>query len=59
MMLSIVGSISGCAAPRVGIEYCVHAKPIWFADQAELAATPAPVKRQVLENNLTVVRLCG
>lgn len=59
MLLSIVSWMSGCAAPRVGVEYCAYAAPIWFTDQAEKAATPAPVKRQILENNKAVRRLCG
>lgn len=51
--------MTGCAANRVGVGYCAHAKPIWFTDQAEKTMTPAPIKRQVLENNETVRRLCG
>lgn len=58
-MVSIVAWMSGCAVTRTGVEYCDHAKPIWFNDQAELAATPAPVKRQVLLNNETMEQLCG
>lgn len=59
MLASIVALMTGCGVNRVGVEYCAHAKPIWFNDQTEKAMTPAPVKRQVLENNETVQRLCG
>lgn len=58
-MLSTVALMSGCGVNRVGVEYCSHAKPIWFNDQIEKAMTPAPIKRQALENNETVRRLCG
>jgi hypothetical protein len=44
--------------PRAGIEYCGHARPIWFDSTADVDATPAPVRRQVLEHNETVWRLC-
>ena len=57
--LSVIGSsLTGCATPRVGIEYCDHARPIWFDSAGDVDATPAPVRRQVLEHNETVVRLC-
>jgi len=55
---STVAWMTRCGANRVGVEYCAHAKPIWFNDQTEKAVTPAPIKRQILENNETVRRLC-
>lgn len=60
MLLSAIGSsLAGCATPRAGIEYCDHARPIWFDSAADVDATPAQVRRQVLEHNETVRRLCG
>jgi len=56
-----ISLMSGCATnpPRVGVEYCEHARGIRFDTAAEVKATPAGVKRQVAEHNKTVVRLCG
>ncbi|RIQ11211.1 hypothetical protein D0846_12065 [Bordetella avium] len=61
MMLSLLSlSLAGCAAPaaRVGVEYCDHARPIYFDSAAQVDATPAPVRRQVLEGNETWRLLC-
>lgn len=47
-------------AAWVGIESGLqgHARPIWFDLAADVAATLAPVRRQVLEHNEMVMRLC-
>jgi hypothetical protein len=59
MLLLIVSSLTGCAAPaRVGVEYCDHARPIYFDSAAQVDATPAQVRRQVLTVNETWRRLC-
>lgn len=57
LLLSLSGT--GCAAPeRVGIEYCDHARPIYFKSGCQISATPNDVRRQVLELNKTWSRLC-
>jgi len=57
LLLSLSGS--GCAAPeRVGIEYCDHARPIYFDSGAQVQATPAPIRRQVLKGNKVWRALC-
>lgn len=61
MQLLLIGSgLSGCAAPaaRVGVEFCDHARPIYFDSAAQVDATPAPVRRQVLESNEIWRHLC-
>lgn len=59
MLFLIASSLTGCAAPaRVGVEYCDHARPIYFDSPAEVDRTPADVRRQVLERNETWDRLC-
>jgi hypothetical protein len=60
MMLFLIGSsLAGCAAPaRVGVEYCDHARPIYFDSAAQVDSTPAPVRRQVLERNAMWRKLC-
>lgn len=60
-MLFLIGSsLAGCAAPaRVGVEYCDHARPIYFDSAAEVDRTPPLVRRQVLERNEAWSRLCG
>lgn len=60
LLLLIVSSLTGCVAPaaRVGVEYCDHARPIYFDSAAQVDETPAPVRRQVLEGNETWKRLC-
>ena len=60
MTLLLTGSsLAGCAAPaRVGVEYCDHARPIYFDSAAEVERTPADVRRQVLERNETWRELC-
>lgn len=59
-MLFLIGSsLAGCAAPgRVGVEYCDHARPIYFDSAAQVDSTPAPVRRQVLEGNEIWHNLC-
>lgn len=61
MTLFLIGSsLAGCAAPaRVGVEYCDHARPIYFDSAAQVDETPANVQRQVLERNETWAALCG
>jgi hypothetical protein len=53
-------SVSGCVAPaaRVGVEFCEHARPVYFDTAGQVDATPALVRRQVLEINETWRRLC-
>lgn len=60
MMLLLIGlSLTGCAAPaRVGVEYCDHARPVYFDSAAQVDQTPGPVRRQVLEGNETWRALC-
>lgn len=59
MLFLIASSLTGCAAPvRVGVEYCDHARPIYFDSAALVDQTPAAVRRQVLEGNETWRRLC-
>jgi len=43
----------------VGVEYCDHARPIYFDTAAEVDRTPADVRRQVLEANETWRELCN
>lgn len=59
-MLFLIGlSLGGCAAPaRVGVEYCDHARPIYFDSAAQVDQTPASVRRQVLRGNESWRRLC-
>nr|DAE45749.1 MAG TPA: ABC transporter, substrate-binding protein transporter [Caudoviricetes sp.] len=56
----IGSSLTGCGSlpPRTGIEYCDHARPVYFNSAAEVDATPAAIRRQVLEHNEMVSRLC-
>ncbi|MNT72638.1 hypothetical protein D3C86_1092640 [compost metagenome] len=57
LLLSLSGV--GCVAPeRVGIEYCEQAQPIYFDSAAQIEATPAPIRRQVLERNNVWRILC-
>jgi len=57
LLLSLSGT--GCAVPeRVGIEYCEHARPIYFDSGEQVRATPAPIRRQVLEGNKVWRSLC-
>ncbi|MNK71798.1 hypothetical protein D3C87_912600 [compost metagenome] len=57
LLLSLSGI--GCVAPaRVGIEYCDHARPIYFDSAGQVDATPASVRRQVLEGNEVWRHLC-
>lgn len=59
MVFLIGSSLTGCAAPaRVGVEYCDHARPVYFDSAAQVDQTPAPVRRQVLESNQVWKRLC-
>ncbi|MHC3908362.1 hypothetical protein ACMZ4X_01582 [Achromobacter marplatensis] len=53
-------SVSGCAAPaRVGVEYCEHARPVYFGNAAQVDATPAEIRRQIRDANATWQALCG
>jgi len=47
------------APARVGVEYCEHARPIYFDDAQQVDDTPAPVRRQIREGNAVWRRLCG
>lgn len=59
MLLLMSLSVIGCAAPaRVGVEYCEHVRPVYFDDAQQVDATPAPIRRQVLEANKVWHRLC-
>ena len=38
-------SLAGCAAvPKTGVEYCDHARPVYFGTAAEVDATPPGVE---------------
>lgn len=52
--------LSGCAANqvRVGVEFCDHARPIYWNSDAELDATPMPVMRQIVVGNEKYEALC-
>lgn len=57
MILSLISlNLTGCAAPAA--DYCDIARPIYFDSAAQVDATPTAVRRQILENNETVRRLC-
>jgi hypothetical protein len=43
----------------VGVEYCEHARPIYFDDAQQVDDTPAAVRRQIREGNTVWRRLCG
>lgn len=60
MLLLIASNLAGCAAPaaRVGVEYCDHARPIYFDSAAQVDQTPALIRRQALEINEMWERLC-
>lgn len=59
MLFLIASSLTGCAVPaRVGVEYCDHARPVYFDSAAQVDATPSSVRRQVLEGNEAWSRLC-
>ena len=52
-------SVIGCAVPaRVGVEYCDHARPVYFDSREQVQATPPPIRRQVLEGNKEWKALC-
>lgn len=60
MLFLIASSLVGCAAPaRVGVEYCDHARPIYFESAAQIDATPAVIRRKVLEGNEIWFKLCS
>ncbi|KGD95226.1 hypothetical protein JL37_11055 [Achromobacter sp. RTa] len=61
MVLSLlISSLAGCAAlVRVGVEYCDHARPIYFDSETQVDQTPAAIRREVLEGNETWRRLCS
>lgn len=59
MLFLIASSLAGCAAPaRVGVEYCDHARPVYFDSAAEVDRTPSEVRRQILESNEIWEKLC-
>lgn len=60
MLCASVLVLSGCAAsqPRVGVEFCDHARPIMWDSDAELDATPMPVTRQIVVGNEKYEALC-
>lgn len=59
ILLCLTPLASGCATSRTGIEYCEHAKPIYWNSDAELQSTPLPITRQIVESNSKIKRLCG
>lgn len=60
MLFLIASSLTGCAAPaRVGVEYCDHARPIYFDSAAQVDQTPRPISRQILDRNATWAKLCA
>lgn len=60
MVLPLSLSLAGCVAPaRVGVEYCDHARPVYFDTVAQVDATPAPIRRQILGINSTWGELCN
>ncbi len=60
LALLMSSSVTGCVAPaRVGVEYCDHARPVYFDDAAQVDATPAPIRRQIRDANAVWRRLCG
>lgn len=60
MLLLLSWQISGCASrpASAGVEYCDHARPVWFDTAGQVQATPAPVRRQILDINETWRKLC-
>lgn len=58
MMLPAMLLLVGCAATSGG-NFCELAQPIWWANQAELDATPAGIVRQVVGHNEVWERVCG
>lgn len=52
--------LSGCASKpvRVGVEFCDHAKAIYWDSDAELDATPMPITRQIVVSNEKIEALC-
>lgn len=56
MMLFVIVLLPGCAA--VSGSYCSIAKPIWWDSQQQLADTPMPITRQVVEHNETYRAVC-
>jgi len=47
------------APARVGVEYCEHARPIYFDEAAQVDATPASIRRQIRDGNAVWRKLCG
>ncbi|MBB1593538.1 hypothetical protein A9973_05600 [Achromobacter sp. UMC46] len=59
-LLLMSSGVTGCAAPaKVGVEFCEHARPIYFDDVGQVEATPAPIRRQIRDGNATWRTLCG
>ena len=60
LLLATSLSVTGCAVPaRVGVDYCEHARPVYFDDVSQVDATPAPVRRQIRDGNALWHKLCG
>lgn len=60
MLCAISLVLNGCASKplRIGVEFCDHAKPIYWDSDAELDATPMPVARQIVLSNEKIDALC-
>lgn len=60
MLLCVMLLASGCVSnpTRVGVEFCEHARVLYWSDQSELDATPTPLVRQIVAHNEKVARLC-
>lgn len=53
-------NVTGCVAPAaVGVEFCDHARPVYFDAPEQVNATPPSVRRQVLDGNKTWKTLCA
>lgn len=56
----VTSSLTGCAAPaRVGVEYCDHARPIYFDSAAQVGKTSGELPGQILRRNETWRAWCG
>ena len=56
MLLSVIALNAGCAT--TGGSYCDIARPIWWANLADLETTPVDITRQVVRHNDQWVALC-
>jgi hypothetical protein len=59
MICALALPMNGCVNNSAGIEYCQHARPIYWETRAELDATPDNIMRAVMLNNDTYKALCG